>query len=159
MNRVIMQSSADFKDFHFKEDEKTILKLRYNPHLNTGRIESENEKRVFILEDEGLLKTKLILKNEYGVRLGQLVFDKWSNNQGTVEIENTIFRFVIRNTGPAELMIYKNSGRNLIYSCLLSNEFQGTTAKNHTASYILALSWYLVRQSKSIRHNQPELIV
>lgn len=165
MNSVTRRSSAEYEDFLFKEDEKTILKLRLNYHLQTVRIETESEKRVFIIEDEGLLKTKLVLKNEYGVRMGQMVFDNWYGQQGTVEIENSRFRFTIRKTPSAELQLYKNSGKNLIYSGNLLFESgnsqhearQGIQLilKNYQHSYILALSWYLLRQS--IRQRKPEL--
>lgn len=165
MNSIIRRSSAEYEDFLFKEADKIVLKLRFNFFLSTARIEIENEKRVFIIEDEGLLKTKLVLKNEYGVRMGQLVFDNWYEQHGTVQIENSRFRFTIRKTPSAELQIYKNSGKNLIYTCILSFESRdnlpGTgrahqfISKNYPSSYILALSWYLLQQS--VRQEEPEL--
>jgi len=165
MNSVTRRSSDAYENFLFKEDDNTVLKLRFNPYLNTARIETENEKRVFIIEDEGLLKTKLVLKNEYGVRMGQMVFDNWDEQHGTVVIENSRFRFAIRKAPTAELQIYTYSGKNLIYNCNLSFEppdsYSGTgqahqpVLKNYPSSYILALSWYILQHS--VKQKEPEL--
>ena len=164
MNSITRRSSVDYEDFLFKEDEKTILKLRLNYNLQTARIETEKEKRVFIIEDEGLLRTRLVLKNEYGVRMGQMIFDNRNELHGTVEIENSRFKFTIPRGSSAGLSIYNNSGRNLIYNCNLSfepGENKPETREVHqpalknSPTYILALSWYLFQLS--IKQKEPEL--
>lgn len=164
MNRVTRNTSTDYEDFLFKEDEKTVLKLRLNYHLQTVRIETESEKRVFIIEDEGLLRTRLVLKNEYGVRMGQMIFDSRNELNGKVEIESSHFKFSIPKGSSGALSIYDYSGRKLIYNCNLSfdpgekkpetREAHQTALKN-SPTFILALSWYLFQQS--IKQKEPEL--
>ena len=121
-----------------KEDDKTVLKLIYKNDLHIARIETEKERRVLIIEDEGLLRTLLVLKNEYGIRIGSLNYDNFSATHGTVDIENVKYRFDSKQT---ELQIYKGSRRNLIYTCQLSIE--GNNSKTALASLIIAVSWYL----------------
>jgi hypothetical protein len=155
MNLATRISSGDYEDYVLKENEHTILKLRYKSKSNTARIETEIDQRIFIIEDEGLLKTRLVFKNEYGVSMGRLFFDGWSENHGVVETIDTRFRFVIRSGPAAGIMLYRNSRRNLVYSCNLSFEpleHSTTTGtqninliKNRIAPFIISLSWYMSR--------------
>ena len=144
MNIVSVKNIAGQQDYLLKEDNNTVLKLRYKQELHTARVETENERRVLIIENEGLLRTRLILKNEYGIRIGSLIFDNFSDTHGTVEIENTKYRFVVKQGSTPELNIYKGSRRNLIYSCELSYDDNNTKeTKSQSASFIIAISWYL----------------
>jgi hypothetical protein len=144
MNIVSVKSNSGQQDYILREDDKTVLKLRYKKELYTARIETETERRVLIIEDHGLIKSKLVLKNEYGVRIGSLSYDNFSDTHGSVEIENTKFRFLIQHGASPELHIYKGSRRNEIYKCQLS--FDDTSlkeVKHQPPAFTIALSWYL----------------
>ena len=144
MNIVSVKNISGQQDYILKEDDKTVLKLRYKRELHTARIETETERRVLIIDDEGLLRTRLILKNEYGVRIGSLSYDNFSDTHGSVEIENTKFRFRIQHNPKPELYIFKGSRRNEIYNCQLS--FDDTNDKEISSqppAFTIALSWYL----------------
>ena len=144
MNTVSVKHIAGQQDYLLKEDDNTVLKLRYKKDLHSARVETEKERRVLIIDDEGLLKTRLILKNEYGVRIGSLMYDNFSDTHGSVEIENIKYRFVITHGSTPELRIYKGSRRNLIYTCQLSfDDDNSREVKSQPASFIIAVSWYL----------------
>jgi len=144
MNIVSVKNISGQQDYILKEDDKTVLKLRYKKELHTARIETETERRVLIIDDEGLLRTKLILKNEYGVRIGSLSYDNFSDTHGSVEIENTKFRFLIQHTPKTELHIYKGSRRNEIYNCQLSfDDINDKEINPRPPAFTIALSWYL----------------
>jgi len=144
MNIVSVKSILGQQDYLLKEDDKTVLKLRYKNDLHIARVETEQERRVLIIEDEGLLRTKLVLKNEYGIRIGSLNYDNFSVTHGTVDIENTKFRFYVNDQASTELHIYKGSRKNLIYSCQLSFEdVKAKDIKQPLASLIISVSWYL----------------
>jgi hypothetical protein len=150
MNIISVKSSQDSQDYLLKEDEKTVLKLRYKNDTHVARVETENERRVLLIEDEGLLRTLLILKNEYGVRIGSLNYDNFSTTHGIVDIENTKYRFHVNPATVTELYIYKRSRKNLIYSCQLSTEDK--SSKTVTASLIIAVSWYLFLKEEKKAH-------
>ena len=40
--------------------------------MHIARVETEDERRVLIIDDEGLLTIKKAIKNEYGIRIGSL---------------------------------------------------------------------------------------
>ena len=144
MNIVSVKNTSDHQDYILTEDEKTVLKLSYREERHTARIETEKERRVLIIDDEGLLRKKLVLKNEYGIRIGSLVYDNFSDTHGAVEIETSKYRFVVQYGENTELNIYKDSRRHLIYNCQLS--FDNSKSKQiraQSASLIIAVSWYL----------------
>lgn len=142
MNIVSVKNISGQQDYILKEDDKTVLKLRYKNDLHTARVETETERRVLMIEDEGLLRTKLVLKNEYGVRIGSLSYDNFSDNQGSIEIESTKFRFFIQHNPQRELHIYKGSRRNKIYNCQFEDMSENKMQKQPPA-FTIALSWYL----------------
>lgn len=144
MNIVSVKSNAGQQDYLLKEDDKTVLKLRYKNDLHIARVETEKERRVLIIEDEGLIRTLLVLKNEYGIRIGSLNYDNFSVTHGTVDIENSKYRFHVKEAASTELHIYKGSRKNLIYSCQLSfDDINVKEVKHALASLIISVSWYL----------------
>ena len=151
MNIVSIQNNPGQQDYLLKEDDKTVLKLRYKNDLHIARVETENEKRVLIIEDEGLLRTRLVLKNEYGVRIGSLNYDNFSVTHGTVDIENTKYRFDLKQNESPELHVYKKSRKNLIYSCQLSIEKNNSKAA--LASLIIAITWFLFLKVETQKHH------
>ena len=144
MNIVSVKQLPGQQDYLLKEDDRTVLKLRYKNDLHTARVETEKERRVLIIDDEGLLKTKSVLKNEYGVRIGSLNYDNFSDTQGSVDIENIKYRFNVKNGETTELNIYKGSRRNLVYNCKVAfDDIKSRIKGSQTASLIIAVSWYL----------------
>ena len=151
MNIVSIRQLPGQQDYLLKEDDKTVLKLRYKNDLHTARVETEKERRVLTIDDEGLLKTKSVLKNEYGIRIGSLNYDNFSDTQGSVDIENIKYRFIVKNGEVPELNIYKGSRRNLVYNCqLVFDDIRSRIKGSQTASLIIAISWYLFLNNTAI---------
>lgn len=164
MNIIYVKSIPGQKNYLLKENEKTVLKFNYKPESHIARVETEFERRVLIIDDEGLLKSRFILKNEYGIKIGQMIFDSFSNYSGTVEIEDTRYRFNLQHTSTYELSLYKNSRKNLVYRCLLSFDEKNDDPagdnrifKTQTSSLIIAVAWYLVL--KKAEKQTPEFSV
>ena len=158
MNIISVTSNPEHHDYLLNENDKTVLKLRYKIDMHIARIETEKEKRILLIEDEGLLRTLLVLKNEYGIRIGSLNYDNFSATHGIVDIENVKYRFNISQTTTSELYIYKGSRKNLVYNCRLPAEDK--SSKTATASLIIAVSWYLfLKDENKTRHAFNEAII
>jgi len=143
MNIIAIKRIPGLDSYQLKENDNTVLEIRYKPEMHTARVVTHHERRVLIIENEGLLRIKMAIKNEYGVRIGSLTFDNFSDAHGSVEIEDTKYRFAIQYAPVPELHIYKGR-RNLIYNCQLSFEDNNLKApKLQSASLIIAVSWYL----------------
>lgn len=161
MNIVSVNNSTSQQDYLLKEDDKTVLKLRYKDDVHIARVETENQRRVLIIEDEGLLRTLLVLKNEYGVRIGSLNYDNFSAYHGSVDIENTKYRFDVKESATTELHIYKGSRKTLIYSCqLLFDDYKSKGVKQALASLIISVTWYLfLKGASKVSHAFNEAII
>jgi len=144
MNWISYRKASGQDNYQLKENGETVLEINYKPETHIARVETNNERRALIIENEGLLRIKLIVKNEYGVPIGLLTYDNFSNTHGSVEIEDSHFRFIIQHEPKPELHIYKGSKRNLIYSCDLSfDDDHSKEIRSLSASSIIAVSWYL----------------
>ena len=143
MNIIAINRIPGLDRYELKENDNTVLEIRYKPDMHTARVVTHEERRVLIIENEGLLRIKMAIKNEYGVSIGSLSYDNFSDTNGSVEFEKTRYRFRIQYTPVPELHIYKGR-RDLIYSCQLSlNDHNSKEAKSQSASFIIAVSWYL----------------
>ena len=144
MNCFSYKKISDQDSYQLKENDKAVLDIRYQPETHIARVETNNERRILFFEDEGLLRKRMAIKNEYGIKIGSLIYDNFSDLHGSVEIEGNKFRFFIQREPAPELHIYKGSRRNLIYSCQLSfDDSNLKEIKSHSVSSIIAVTWYL----------------
>ena len=148
MNSISYKKISGQDNYQLRENDNSVIEITYKPETHNARVETNSERRVLIIEDEGLLRIKMAIKNEYGIRIGSLSYDNFSDTHGIVEIEDNKFRFVIQHEPAPELHIYKGSHRNLIYSCQLSFDVNSLKeAKSHFASSIITVTWYLFLKS------------
>ena len=144
MNSINYKKISGHDNYQLKENNDIVLEINYKPETHIARVETNNERRALIIENEGLLRIKMVVKNEYGVRIGSLTYDNFSDTHGSVEIEDARFRFVIQQEPKPELHIYKGSRRNLIYNCdLFFDDDHSKEIRSLSAASIIAVSWYL----------------
>ena len=67
-------SVNDFHQWALNEDEIKVG-LRYNGEAHSLRVHSD-DKRLFFLERTGVLQSRIILKTEYSVEIGEAYFEK-----------------------------------------------------------------------------------
>ena len=58
--------------YHLVNDDDKVLSLMVNRASNTARVEYEGKKRVFQIRKEGFLRIKTVIRNEYGIKIGEL---------------------------------------------------------------------------------------
>lgn len=142
-------SSSDNEIYHLYKNDKKILTLTLHSFSNSARIESETEKRVFLIRKEGFLRNKTVLRNEYGIKIGELGHE---NTEHFIDLNNERFFYTIHNNPLAELVIYKESKEQPFVVCGLNTENGNTDVhfkKNKeisTTSYpslLMALCWYM----------------
>jgi uncharacterized UPF0146 family protein len=150
MNIITVKTIPGQESFQLKENDDTVLEICYKTELHTARVRTNNERRVLIIEDESFLKIKLAIKNEYGVPIGSLTWDNFSDTQGSVEIEGIKFRFIIADESSPYLEIYKN--RKLIYSCQMALDKSSIKEmRSHSSSSVIAVTWYLCQKMLSVQ--------
>jgi hypothetical protein len=129
------------------DSKERILSLAYHPASATlrisgddKRISGDDKKRVFLVGREGFLRRRTVLRNEYGIRMGQLSEDTNQEKQGTIDIYETNFTYILQNDHTAKVAIYRNS------EMLMVCELPAITEKISTDNYdvlILTLCWYV----------------
>lgn len=128
--------------FALLNNGRRLLTLAFHPSSNAARIEFENEKRVFLLRREGFFKNKIVLCNEYGIRIGRVGTDK--KNQ-FIQLDNDRYFFTVKeNTNSPkdkEISIYKENETPavVVYSTDQSAD-QNNPAQ---PGMIMVLCWYL----------------
>jgi hypothetical protein len=131
--------------------EKKLLTLDFHPFTNSARIEYADEKRVFMIRKEGFLRNKTVLRNEYGVRMGQLGYDKSNATEGHIELDGEKFFYIIQNNPAPELVIYRDTKDKPFVICGLkvnngdaSVRFNNQTTLSPSQHFLLmALCWYM----------------
>lgn len=123
---------------------KKLLTLVFNPASNAARIEFADEKRVFLIRKEGLLKNKTVLCNEYGIRIGHTGSE---NNKNYIVLNNERLFYKIENREEPALTIYKDSKDRPLAICEwnMPEEIRNNRALRDHARYslLMTLCWYL----------------
>ncbi len=151
MKWEIALSTEQQEVYELWHNEKKLLTLDFHPFTNSARIQYADEKRVFLIRKEGFLRNKTVLRNEYGIRIGQLGFDKSNASQGTIDLDNEKFYYTIQNNPLAELVIYKETKDHPFVVCGLKPnngnpkvEFSKNSQLKPSQHFLLmALCWYM----------------
>jgi hypothetical protein len=133
--------------YHLYKDDKKILTLVLNPFSNTARVECEKEKRVFLIRKEGFRRNKTVLRNEYGMKIGELGHE---NNKHFIDVNNERFFYTTHNNPLTELVLYKESAQQPFVTCGLTTS-EGVQFKKDKQlladtshpGLLMALCWYM----------------
>jgi len=149
MKWQLVVSSSRQEIYELWNTEKKLLTLEFHPTTNSARIEYADEKRVFLIRKEGFLKNKTVLCNEYGFRLGQLVYE---NKENFIELNNERFYYEVMEVPEPLVIIYKELKENPEVVCGLNIAKPSLSVQNlknkilpitALSSLLLALSWYM----------------
>jgi len=150
MRWEVIMSTRKQEIYELWHKEKKLLTLDFHPATNSARIDHADEKRVFLIRREGFLKNKTVLCNEYGIRLGQLLYE---NKETYIELNHERFFYAIQNEPKYRIIIYKESIDQPLVVCALNTIKAGTSIKfnkdkiepiNALSSLLLALSWFIL---------------
>jgi hypothetical protein len=131
--------------------EQKLLILDFHPFTNSARIQCAGEKRVFLIRKEGFLRNKTVLRDEYGMRIGQMGPDRNSKTEGSIDLDNEKFFYVVRNNPEPQLVIYKESIEKPFVVCGIRSDEAGTTVEFTKGSglktsehfLLMSLCWYM----------------
>jgi hypothetical protein len=144
----VNQSSAYIKKYQLTEGESTRLILKYNLEQQSVRISSEDNHRLFFINKTGLWHNKTVLKNEYGVEIGRLSFDKM-HYTGVIEIEGKKYHYTFENNSQKQLVIFEHTVTTPLVVCDLSSapSFTSLSPDKYSSEeytcFLLGLCWYL----------------
>ena len=140
MKWLLVNSSLRQETYELWNSDEKLLTIYSHPDKGTLRIATGDAKRVFLIGKEGFLRSRTVLRNEYGVRMGQLLYDGIQENQGSLIVYDEEFYYHIGTDSLREATIYRNSEH--LVTCELP-----AVAKDHDL-LILALCWYITTAVK-----------
>ena len=144
MNWETVTSGIGQKVYALWDNGRKLLTLAFHS-TNFVRIECADEKRTFMIRYEGFLKNKLVMRNEYGIRIGQVISE---NNENFISLNDERLFYTITNEKEPRAIIYKESKEKPLAICALNldNDKSILPSANPSATHqslLLALCWYL----------------
>ncbi|MBN8864478.1 MAG: hypothetical protein J0H92_13980 [Sphingobacteriales bacterium] len=145
-------STIGHSAFALWNNGKKLMTLVFNPASNAARVESGAEKRVFLIRKEGFLRSRTVLRSEYGICLGRTGSE---NNQQFVEVGDQRFFYEVEE-GKA-LTIYQESLEHPLAVCELDRSVaseqpaSGIPGSQAISVLLMTLCWYLL---PAIRDNR-----
>lgn len=142
-------SASGNEVYQLFKDDKKILTLSFNPFSNSARVECANEKRVFLIRKEGFRHHKTVVRNEYGVKIGELGHE---NKEEFIEVNDERYYYYTQNNPLHELVLYKESKDKPLVACSLKSDDGNTSVEFKkdktllTSSHpglLMALCWYM----------------
>lgn len=136
-----IDSNPDNEIYHLYKEDKVILRLTLHPFSNTARVECEKQKRIFLIRKEGFRRNKIVLRTEYGIRIGELGQE---NGNHYININDERFFYAQPEDSKSELVLFKESPDNPFVTCSLDNfkkdkQLSGTSHPG----LLIALCWYM----------------
>jgi hypothetical protein len=151
MNWETVTSGIGYKAYALWSNGRKLLTMGFQPSSNFVKIESEGEKRAFTIRYEGLLKTRMVMRNEYGIRIGQVSTE---NREHLVAFNDEKLYYTITNDKEPQVIIYKESPDQPLAVCdlKLDNDKSIIPSVKPSATHqslLLALCWYLFQHVAS----------
>ena len=144
MNWETVSSGIGHKMYALWNNGRKILTLAFNSSSNYVKIESEGEKRVFSIRYEGFLKNRMVMRNEYGIRIGHVSTEK----ENLIDFNDEKLYYSITDEEEPRVIIYKESIHEPLAVCELKLDSDKSIlpAVKAAATYqslLLALCRYL----------------
>lgn len=143
------KSTTEHEVYHLYKGDKKELTVVYNQFSNSARIECTREKRVFLIRKEGFRRNKKVIRNEYGIKIGEFGQE---NGEHFIDINEERYFYTTINNPLAELIIYRDAKENPLVTCGLKvkngstdirvNDEQQVPDGSHPG-LLMAICWYM----------------
>lgn len=151
MKWEIASSKANQEIYELWHNDKKLLTVDFHPFTNAARVEYAAEKRVFMIRKEGFRRNRTVLRNEYGVRIGQIGTERSNAIEGTIELNDEKFSYHIQNNPLTEIVIYRDTPDKPFVVCGLRSDNGNTSVQLSKESQLstsqhfllMALCWYM----------------
>jgi hypothetical protein len=157
-----VRSAIGYSGYTLWNNGRKLVTLVFNTSSRAARIDYGGEKRVFLLRKEGFRKNRIVLRNEYGVRMGYAGSDVHGD---FIELNNERFFYDVDTDNKPAITIYKESKDHPLAKCDLNLEDKdmiidlagrNRSIKDDTRySLLMTLCWYLFQPAKAVRKDMP----
>jgi hypothetical protein len=151
-----VKSTIGYSVYALWNNGRKLVTLVFNSSSNAARIDYAGEKRVFLIRKEGFLKNKVVIRNEYGVKIGYAGTDV---NGEFLEVNNERFFYSLDNSDKPTITIYKQVKDQPFAVCELDLDEKDImidlsgkhkSVKEDTRnSLLMTLCWFLFQPAKA----------
>jgi hypothetical protein len=140
-------------------NDKKVVALSFSPLTKIARIESASDRRLFFVEKRGFLQNKTVIRNEYGVKLGELSGEKSDAAEGVIEMDGKKYDYTYSQSNDPAVTLYEQTAeeeRKPFLRCNFSGVIDGAAAivkksislHDTKIPYLLmGLCWYLLKSA------------
>ncbi len=134
-------------EFTLFENNEIVAQSKLDTDANAFRINCFNIRRVFLIYNE-VIKNKPVttLVNEYSVPLASLKDTTFSNNAGTIEMEESLYKYRVDDL--KEIYIYKAGSSSSLLSCKLHVDEKLFSLDDHINFILFSLVWFIYTSSE-----------
>lgn len=143
---MVKHASPSVQKYHLLEGVSKKAVLKYNLLQQSVRLSDDNTQRVFFMERTGFWNNKTIFKNEYGLEIGKMSFEK-GFHAGAIEVDGNKYHYVIQNE---QQLVISDELSHPVLTCDLSAS--GYKPDQDLSSLVLGLCWYLYPSSGEHHH-------
>ena len=152
--------SNNSSGFHYElwREDKKLVSLSISNCTKISRIECASDKRLFFIEKKGFLQNRTVIKNEYGILMGELHGETWEADKGVIELDGKKYAYSLYTEEEPGLVIYEELTKKPLVKCNLAaaNDEAAAVMKKsrslHDTKYpslLMALCWYLLKLSEA----------
>ena len=147
-------STIGHKAYALWNNGRKLVTLVFNPSSNAARVEYADEKRVFLIRDEGFLRNKTVVRTEYGIRIGHAGSER---NEHFIVLNDERFFYSVDDNNETAVTVYKDSkDKPLTVFGLDVDKNDKPKGKNRILSdkahysLLMAICWYLFRPGENL---------
>jgi len=148
MKWISVNSGSTEENFElWKDDNTKLANISFSKSTRIARFVSNLTKRLFFFERRGLFSHREVIKNEYGIKMGNVEELKPGTGKGFVEVDGKKYYFVYNQHNSGELELYDELQQKSLLSCsfnTIASGFNKTKSllDSKFPSLLMVLCWY-----------------
>ena len=151
MKWVSVNNGTSGENFElWKDDTTKLADISFTKGTRIGRFVSNLTKRLFFFEKRSWFSRQAVLKNEYGIKMGNVEELKSGAGKGFVELDGQKYFFVYNQNNSGELELYDEMMQKSLLQCsfnAVANGFNKTKSllDSKFPSLLMVLCWYALQ--------------
>ena len=147
MKWVSVNTGASNEIFELWNGDRKLANISFSNRTRFARIVSSFGKRIFSFEKRGFLLPKEVVKNEYGIKMGEVEESRPGSGKGQVMLDGKKYLFIYDENNSGELVLYDELMQKSLLTCSFNMVNKGlmktrSLFDNKFASLLLVLRWY-----------------
>jgi hypothetical protein len=150
MKWINVNNNSSTENFELWQEDKKLAVVSFSSLTRIVRFISNFGKRLFFFEKHGLLAHRIIIKNEYGIKMGKVEEEKPGSQKGFLELDGNKYYYIFNRDNSGELEVYDEAMEHSLLHCsfkTILNGFAKTKSLLDTKfpSLLMLVCWYALK--------------